>query len=105
MLISPIQQIAHGNVVPTSLSQHTTHSNVPSRKLLSDKCIPDSAFEIFVHENMNAKLCFNGYALLFWNLNQERIRCGCATCYEAFKIIIKEVNSKYGRHFLSNEDR
>lgn len=79
---------------------YVTPSNV-----LSDKNVPDSAFKINVYQNMHVELCFNGCVLLFWDLNSERIKHGDATCYDALVRLVKEVNSKYGRHLPSNEDR
>ena len=81
---------------------YVTPSNV-----LSDKSVPDSAFNIIVYRNPNysANLCYLNFVVRSWDLNHERIKHGDATCYDALVRLIKEVNSKYGRHLPSNEDR
>lgn len=73
--------------------------------ILSNKSVPDSAFEIRVYQDLCAELCLSGCVLLFWNLNRERVEHGDATCYDALVRLVKEVNSKYGRRLPSNEDR
>lgn len=81
---------------------YVTPSNV-----LSDKSVSDSTFniQVYLNPNLSADLCYLNCVLISWDLNHERIKHGDATCYDALVRLVKEVNSKYGRHLPSNEDR